>query len=439
MRRRTFLHNLGLAGAGSLFLPSLLPRSRGVAAAPLASTPRIVLAIGIHGTHFPGWEMLRGQDTNSAWNYSLANVAEGEFSPVLRPLWRHRAKTTVIDGLRFGTIDNFGDDHGKGYVNGLTGAPRLGGGLEGPPQAPSFDAALSAAMNMKMYSVGAGDNGYVNFTRPIRPDLGKEPILFSPRDMFDSLFPNGGGGSNPVLTPVQRSQADMLAAVAPMYDSVYGRLSTEDRRRMEQHRDMVRAAEQRFRNASAISCEAPDVPDTFYGGDSTLTAATSQFWDLTALAFSCQLAQIVHIGWSEMGATLPTAGMGVHEHAHAHNSDAASGQVMNNLQTEYVKMVADLADRLDQIPDENGTLLDNTIIIQLSDIASCNHEQGRWPVTMVGGGNFINAGKYYNFPDDPHNKFWTTIGNAMGWAINQFGLASFGGNDLRGQLAGVVR
>jgi hypothetical protein len=89
-----------------------------------------------------------------------------------------------------------------------------------------------------------------------------------------------------------------------------------------------------------------------------------------------------------------------------------------------------LARRLDAVKEGNGTMLDNSLIIYLSDSAEEHHGQGMtWPMILVGnlGGRLKTAGRFLQFPG--YNKaghrtmsnFYLSLLHAVGDKREKFG------------------
>ncbi len=485
--RRRFLQAAGLTTAGGLFLPSLLPRGRKAAAAAGGPPMRMVVVFTEHGVPHSRWDMHRGMPTDQRWEYPFTGIAEGDMSESLRPLWRHRDKLTVVDGLSLATAiaDPYGDGHAKGWVSALTGgiARETIEGVKSNAAKPSLDQLIGVAARAAdptltdLVTLEYGIYQY-NFHAAIYGDPGNGgPVLRLPHEeqpqaAFDRLFPNGDG-TQPV-DPVKRAQPDVLAGVAQMYDQMATRLSTEDRHKLELHRDLVRDMEQRLRRLQSVMCTAPTVQDYYWGEvahDLRYDAHKDSFWDLTAAALTCNLARVVTMQLGPLHIEM-IGGSGDLHHDYAHPSSpdqlnqptfAEATRGMTAYTARYARYVAELADKLDAIPEGNGTMLDHTIILWVSELAHGGHGHDGWPVVMVGGGQRFRTGRYLHYEHDtlttttaswvddneriglPHNHLLVSVAQAMGVETDTIGDASVRPKkpgapaiDLRGPLPGLV-
>lgn len=99
--------------------------------------------------------------------------------------------------------------------------------------------------------------------------------------------------------------------------------------------------------------------------------------------------------------------------------------------TEFlIEEIAQMARRLEAIPENGGTMLDNTVIVFLSGNGERHHSEGiEFPVLMVGGQNlgFKNDGRTTVFPgiNSPQNRqlsnFYNTLCYAAGTEEDNFG------------------
>ncbi|MBA2542517.1 MAG: DUF1552 domain-containing protein [Deltaproteobacteria bacterium] len=480
LSRRRLLQAAGL-GAGSALLPSLW---RGAKAGPPTAPARMVICYTQHGVVHESWGMRRGMPDNARWDYALGPLLETEFSRCLRPLWRHRNKLAVVDGLSLATAigDPYGDAHAKGWCSSLTGAIARETiyGVKSNAAKPSLDQLLGKVLraqnpfltDLVTQEFGVYEN---NFHAAIYGEgvpggnVRRLPHLEQPKAAFDRMFPNGDGTVPP--DPVRVAQPDVLAEVASMYDAVRGRLSTQDRQKLEQHRDLVRDMESRLRTQANTTCVAPpDLENWRYDQvphAQRYTDHTRSFWDLTRAALTCDMSRVITMQFGPLRVDM-IGGTGDLHHDYAHPSGPnhvndpkhpLAKTVMTNYTAKYASFVAELADQLDDVPEANGTLLDNTMIVMMSELAHGDHAHDRWPLMIIGGGNLIRTGRYYNYEKEtptttlstnisaeakiglPHNHLLVTLAQAMGWNTDTVGAASIRPKkasapdiDLRGPL-----
>jgi hypothetical protein len=66
----------------------------------------------------------------------------------------------------------------------------------------------------------------------------------------------------------------------------------------------------------------------------------------------------------------------------------------------HLKQIAKMAKKFADIPEGNGTMLDNTMIVYMSCSSGDHHCAGHdWPVVLLGGmGKKLKAGRYLEYP-----------------------------------------
>jgi len=97
----------------------------------------------------------------------------------------------------------------------------------------------------------------------------------------------------------------------------------------------------------------------------------------------------------------------------------------------HVDMAADLARALAAVPEGEGTMLDYTAIVVMSDNGDFHHSQGKeWPVLLIGGQRLglKTDGRALVYPtvDQPSHRQIANLFNTLGWAagveLNDFGV-----------------
>lgn len=456
--RRLFLQACGV-GAGSLFLPSLLPRAK---AAPEDPPLRIVFFFTEHGTFYPNWRMRRPDSPEAEtaeYEFGLADLGEDQFSEILRPFFPFRKEMLVLDGLALLSAmnDPYGDGHAKGWCAALTGAHAR----ETYDDVKSHAAIASIDQKIKQHlraqdpsltdfasleyglanwggtfhhlSYGEGPNG----------EAVKVPMEVEPKKAFDLLF----GAKDDMDDPVRAARLNVVDAVRAQYDQMAPKLSGEDRAKLELHRDLIHDLHQRIEAFQNLQCEPPaivDLPYADWNGERYAYKRDS-FVDLVASAFACRVSRVATVfGWIPPMDMI--AGQGDYHHDYAHQSawDAPQEkiQVVTNAERVLSETVAAFAARLQQIPEGNGTVYDNTIIVWVSELADGGHGHNQWPVVILGGcGGKFKGGRYLRFPEtvphpvtegwnpggfvgQPHQPLLTSLCQAMGMEVDSTGLKS---------------
>ena len=71
------------------------------------------------------------------------------------------------------------------------------------------------------------------------------------------------------------------------------------------------------------------------------------------------------------------------------------------IRTFHIELIASLAAKLKAVPEGDGTMLDNTVIVYTSDNAARHHSIGAdWPMLVVGNiaGRLNSRGRYLAYP-----------------------------------------
>jgi hypothetical protein len=179
-----------------------------------------------------------------------------------------------------------------------------------------------------------------------------------------------------------------------------------------------------------------------------------QFMSLIRLAFACDLTRIVT--FSAPVPLCPELGYpaDVTFHGYAHQSilgntscgqmySPVAAQAMTDLDAWHAGHVAYLLQQLDSVAEGSGTLLDHTVVVWVTELATPTHQH--WDVcTLLAGGcnGFFDTGRYVRYPRNipnplpnmaltgpPHNRLHVTLLHAMGQSDTSFGMTSVVADD----------
>jgi hypothetical protein len=167
---------------------------------------------------------------------------------------------------------------------------------------------------------------------------------------------------------------------------------------------------------------------------------------VTVTALKCDVARVASLSWTDNGGsgpgTLPWLTGNPDFHGTAHQG-AAGYATKTRIDQWFYGRVAELAKAMDAVPEGNGTMLDNSVIVVCNDMNEGSaHGCGGVPIVMVGscGGYFKTgrmvrlgswAGKsgayYMGRGGVPNNRLLTTLANAMDLPITSFGNPKYAG------------
>ncbi len=452
--RRRFLQALGLGGA-SLLLPSLGRRGASPARAEGEYPTRLLIFTTQHGAPRQHWQMdLPGLPAAADGYVDLAPLAATDFSHVLAPLYDVRDRVTIVQGLSMmsSMLDDPGNNHGVSWAHLLTNAYanydepfQTSGGIHPVARGRSIDqyiaAQVSTAGMIPTLEWGGGGrfaSGPVGYATG--PDGSWLPYETDPARAFARLFPMGP--PDPAMAAPSRrdliraARPSVLDAAAELYDTTIPRLAAEDRTKLEQHRDLIRDLEARLSGTATggAACD-PSYDDT--------ASRYDQFFQLLSVAFSCDLTRVATIDVPQLSTSDFGAPPGdVHE-VYAHGTSPEAYMAMADYYRYHANQFRSLVEHLDAIPEGSGTLLDNTVVLWFTELATGGHDMAdTLAVVAGGGGGALSPGRYVRFAQNRpnpcstygclgggnigpgHSHLFVNAMQAMGLSDDSYGIAS---------------
>lgn len=442
MRRRDVLAALGVS-SGSLFLPSL-------ARAGDEPPKRFILMLTGQGCAPDRWRCNpAGRSVDQDWVEDWTSWAAEDFSQSLAPLHPWASHCTAIGGLGLVSCaaDGSGFHHERAVAHGATGARAQW--LQGIPHTggPTIDQIVAGAIARpdRYQSLECSVDGgldYEDVGTAIYRGAGLPlPAIDDPSVLFERLFSSQVDGVDPLLT----RQASALDLVAERYARQAKRLSGEDRQRLSAHRDLVRDLERRLVGTSTAVCGS--VPTLSYT-DRSPDADFDNHARLIAAAFGCDLARVASLQFNQLDPTvlgLPAGDM--HDRfAHGIWYDEDAADAMGRYMAHHAGQLARLLALLDSVPEADGTLLDHTVVLWITELADSWHGMDGFPAVVAGGARSgLNLGRYIHYanttpyetvkpdPDPfmgiPHNRLLVSVAQAMGVTTDVVGMDRIEGWD----------
>jgi hypothetical protein len=147
--------------------------------------------------------------------------------------------------------------------------------------------------------------------------------------------------------------------------------------------------------------------------------------DLLALAYQTELTHIFTFMMSREGSQRTFGAIGVPDpwHVTSHHGDKAEKIAHNaKINVFCLQMVARLLEKLQALPDGDGSVLDHSLIFYGSGMANSNvHATDPLPMVAVGGG--VGRGnRHLVLPKETQiGNLWLTVANKFGSEQKTFG------------------
>jgi hypothetical protein len=203
-------------------------------------------------------------------------------------------------------------------------------------------------------------------------------------------------------------------------------LGTDDKAKVQIHLDSIRSIENQLTTStpSTATCAPPAVTPTGlnFNSVSNYPDHVRLTTDIVAAAVICGKARSVTMDLIDNGGgnslTFPWLNISSPDfHAIAHQGSANYAQKAVIDQWFYQQCVAELCGKLAAVPEGNGTVLDNTLILVCNDMMEGSfHAVSSIPYVMIGSaGGFFKTGRLVTFPNQmPNNKLLTSVLHAFG-------------------------
>lgn len=446
--RRTFLRGLGAAIAlpsleamaaneSAQFAVATGATARGAAStsAAAAAPKRLAFFYVPNGAHMPDWR-------------PEGDGADFKLPPILQPLEKVRQHVSVLSGLSVENADPKGDgpgDHARSAAAFLTGRHpvKTGGrdiraGVSVDQIAAKFLAGDTPFPTLELgcepgRAAGECDSGYacaysdsISWRSDTQP-AGKE---VNPKLLFDRLM--GGGTKSEIAESQYRRrerQQSILDFVAEDAKALNRRLGINDRRKIDQYLQCVREVERRvddpasrfLTSQSAGSMQRPDGIPQDSGQHIRLMG------DLMTLAFQADLTRVSTMMVANEGSNRRYKELDLKEGHHQlshHQKNPKKTEAISKINRHHIQQFAYVLQKMSEIEEQDGTLLDNTAIVYGSAIADGNkHDHHDLPILLAGGaGGQISGGRHRIYPSNtPLMNVFLTLLQQAGASVESVG------------------
>jgi hypothetical protein len=270
----------------------------------------------------------------------------------------------------------------------------------------------------------------ISWQAPTRP----LPMEINPQVVFERLFGDGG-------TPAERlarreRQMSILDSVSGSLSRLRAEVGAGDRVRLEQYFEDVREIERRLALAASSALKTPDVALP-YGVPESFDEHVKLQFDLLCLAFQADITRVSTLLYARdlTGRVYRESGTSISFHGGSHHAEDP-GRIAQfaRLNQYHVKTLAYFIQKLKSLPDGEGTLLDNSLVLYGSNMGNSNqHLHYDVPHVLIGGASGQLQGDRhlaYAQRTVPTGNLLLSILDKYGVRMDQFG-------DSTGRAEGV--
>ncbi len=449
LSRRTVLKGIGVTAALPL-LEAMLPASSTAAQSAAKGKVRLAAIEMVHGA---AGSTAFGAKMNM-WSPAATGKAFDLTPSALSPLESVREHITIVSNtdLRMAeafTTPEIGGDHFRASAVFLTQAH--------PKQTMGSDVRAGISLD-QLYAgrfgqdtpipsmqlciepvdqAGGCEYGYscvytdsISWSKADAP----MPMIRDPRTVFDQLF--GVGATKEERAQRRKEDRSILDTLMGSVDRLKAQIGSVDKARLDDYLSDIREIERRIQKVESVnsSGEQRELPGAPVGVPDSYEEHVKLMFDLQALAFGSDITRVFSFKMSRdvSGRVFPSTGVttGFHNASH-HNSREDRIRDFAKINRYHVSLLPYFIERLKRMPEGDGTVLDNTLIVYGSPMGDPNvHNHRRVPLLFAGhAGGTLKGGLHIKAADG------TPMANTFLDALHKIGMddvPSFG--DSAGSL-----
>lgn len=392
LNRRTFLRGLGAA----LALPPLeaMFNNNGDAHADGSLLPRRfgVFFFG-NGVRLSRWIP---QTRGAAWSLSdelaplasvkdYVNVVTGYNANVACCRGHHGGETAVLSGRTLIELP-----HAEGSYASKFGGPSIDQLIAEQIGNDTLFRSVELGVSKRVTTSEGPTLQFISHKGPDQP----LPPEYSPARLYVRLFDSFS--TNPQEDPRQQMRANVLDRVHEDAQKLSRKLGSSDKARLDAHLTSISELRQRILSSSlpvTSACIQPDQPASAnldVNGIEPLTEVSQAMAELTALAFACDLTRVVSTMFSgSVGGTV-YAPVGATSEMHGLTHDPNQQELVHQCVVYIVSQYAYLLEKLRDMHEGAGNVLDNSCILFTSDCAEgLTHSNNDYPLLVGGRGGGV--------------------------------------------------
>lgn len=412
--RRNALKTLGLS-AGATFLAPIVARLEASASGKPITARRFVFVVESNGVR-PEQLAVSGikrnirdqRPLNGPTEFVDIALADRDLPFSLEPIKAWKDKLTIVQGLS-GRV--CGGGHSNNFqALGAFGAGRANGGESKAIEAETIDGALAKHLGGIFPHIGLGiskrlENNIIYNISAWGPNKGL-PTMCKPDQAYGTLFGSAADGAARQDFAAKNNVLDFLKDEVKQAES---KLAGPEREQFGAYLETFETLRDRQSKLNEIKHtlreKGPVVSDKYKSAVET-DRLDAQF-DIGAAALICGLTNVLTLssaaGIGDFDITFKGLGLNIDKHSIGHGGSYQGktwADLYNIIRRYHFDLIAGLCKKLEKVKEGDGTMLDNTVIIYLSDGAEGHHSRcWEWPMVMIGNmGGKLKAGRYIDYP-----------------------------------------
>jgi hypothetical protein len=356
------------------------------------------------------------------------------FDEMLSPFEPYRANLLVLDNL-----DKF---HNRLPAGEVSDGHQQGGSALAPWRSGAGSFPIGGTNDTIGYVIGpSADKAIGDRLVADNPSLRFRHLNFRVGDTSNNIWnqhSHGGpvGTQNPIPPEINpftaytrifagidlAGQANLMRRLAmkqSALDLVNGELTSlrtrvgaSDRARLDQHAESLRDIERSLSGVTTYSpaCQALSLgPTVDHNNPDNHVQVGQLFFKIIAMSFACDLVRTVNFNWSGNTSNRVYRNIGVTEGHHdlSHLSDGTAFDKIRMVKRHLFAQSTRLIDELRALPEGNGTVFDNTLVMNWSELSQGDtHQKNRDLVVLASGTqSYFRLGRYLDFVSAPKRGF----------------------------------
>ena len=360
----------------------------------------------------------------------------------MSPLEPYKDKMQIITGLH-GKHCSPGHSSFFGALGGYRGA------MGTAPAGPTIDVMMSRALPQTILphlGIGFDSLSFMKsdpaVARLSAAGAGKPIYMHSdPVLLYQSIF---GAIASGDMKNQYKSQNNILKKMEHFESRIAKRLPHSDQARYATYtdglRDMNAVREQLAGMSEKLKQYAPIV-DERYAEPEFETDWHHCLLEIGISALQSGLTNVLTVGSGRAHYSGTYEGIGVL------NQQGHSIGHLNQMESEHwlkirqynCEMMIKVMKALETVPEGDGTMMDNTLIVYTSDAANSHHSSGKnWPFVLLGnGGGHFKTGQFAHCGGRPINDLYATFLRGVGAPVDRFNVEASMVNKLESGLGPI--